>query len=350
MLGRYLPKKEALFAKFGAAVYNNGERKTCNRNGGHLVKHIFIVNPVSGKKDATSAVVPGIEQKAKEAGIDFEVATTHSARHATQLAEQYAAKGEPVRLYAVGGDGTLNEVMQGAYPYNNAEVASVPVGSGNDFVRNYGTPEDFLDIAALIAGSAIPIDLMQVDGGISLAITSTGLDAEVAYNIPKYRRIPLLGGTMAYNISIVERLLHRMGQQLRVTIDGEVRQGEYLIATVCNGQTYGGGYRAAPMAKLDDGILEIILVKRMGRPRIATIIGQYKKGKHIEKGEIIPKFCDVMEYHRGREVEICPESDAPFILNVDGECGPAPRLYAKVMPLAGQFVLPPALYRQCNAK
>lgn len=304
------------------------------------MRHCFIINPVSGKKDASKAMLPQIEAAAQACGIEAEVFTTNAPGHATQLAKQLGAAGGAVRLYAVGGDGTLNEVLAGAWPHENAQVASVPCGSGNDFVRTFGTAQDFLDIGALIQGVAVPVDLMQVDGGICAAITSVGMDAEVAYGIPKYRRIPLIGGSMAYNISIVERLLKPLGHKLRVTIDGDVREGEYLIAAVCNARHYGGGYYAAPMARVDDGMLDVILVKKVSRLLIASIIGIYKKGEHYQDGKIHPKMEKVMAYARAREVEIAPLNSGEVILNVDGECGPAPRLYAKVLPKAARFVLP----------
>ena len=104
---------------------------------------------------------------------------------------------EPVRFYACGGDGTLNEVFSGAYRYPDAQVACVPLGSGNDFVKNFGTAEEFLDLEDNIAGIAVPVDLMQVgESQISAAICSVGLDAAVAYSIPHFRRLPLCGGTM----------------------------------------------------------------------------------------------------------------------------------------------------------
>lgn len=316
------------------------------------MRHIFIINPVSGAKDAGVHMTPVIEKAAAECGITPEIVETSAPRHATALAEGFAKTGEDVRLYAVGGDGTLNEVFAGAYKYKNAEVASVPCGSGNDFVRSFGETGDFLDLPALIRGTAITIDLMRVDenenrSNICAAITSAGLDAEVAYNIPKYRRVPLLGGTMAYNLSIVEKLLKPLGQEMQVTIDGEVFKGKYLIATVCNGQTYGGGYRAAPMASLQDGVLDIILVKKVSRLLIAGIIGKYKNGRHYADGQIIPKFKEYMSYHTGKEIEIKPTAKDSFIINVDGECGPAPRVYAKVMPNAARFVLPQKLAEQC---
>lgn len=314
------------------------------------MRHLFIINPVSGKTDAGRAMMPGILKAAEACGVVADIEMTKARGHAAELAREAAAGGEALRLYAVGGDGTLNEVLAGAHPFPAAEVACVPCGSGNDFVRTYGAAEDFMDLPGQIRGNATAIDLMAVDpetesgaSGICAAITSTGLDAEVAYNIPKYRRIPLLGGSMAYNISILEKMIKPLGKRLRITIDGQTSEGDYLIATVCNARHYGGGYMAAPMASLQDGMLDVILVKKMGRARIASILGKYKKGEHYEGEAIIPALADVMSYHRGREVEIAPAGNEPFILNVDGECAPAPHLYAKVMPGAARFVLPEKL-------
>ncbi|MGD9559353.1 MAG: diacylglycerol kinase family protein [Oscillospiraceae bacterium] len=313
------------------------------------MEHVFIINPVSGKKGVAEGLRTAIEAAAKARGVPVSICHTRAPRHATQIAQSHAQAGGAVRLYAVGGDGTLNEVFTGAYPFPNAEVASIPCGSGNDFVRSLGTVDDFLDIPAQLAGTAVSIDLMQVDAGISAAITSAGLDANVAYNIPKYRRLPLVGGSMAYNISILEQLLKPLGMPLSISLDGHTQQGNYLIATVCNGQYYGGGFRAAPMASLDDGVLEVILVKKLSRFQIASIIGKYKKGAHYADGAIIPSLRHAFQHFRAQEVTITPTGTRPFILNVDGECGPAPRLYAKVMPKAARFVLPPALFAAWSA-
>ena len=94
----------------------------------------------------------------------------------------------------------------------------------------------------------------------------------MAYGIPKYRRIPLCGGTMAYNISIVEHICRPIGCPMTVTVDEKKFVGTYLMVTVANGMTYGGGYKAAPRAKLDDGLLDVLLVKKISRLRIASVV------------------------------------------------------------------------------
>ena len=150
------------------------------------MRHVFIVNPVSGKADASGSLVPKIIQAAARQGVDYEILLTERPGHGVELAQQQAAAGEPVRLYACGGDGTLNEVLQGVYGCKNAQVACVPCGSGNDFVRNFGGSAPFLDLENLIQGEAVSMDLIETDQGLAAAICSAGLDAQVAYGIPKF--------------------------------------------------------------------------------------------------------------------------------------------------------------------
>ena len=314
------------------------------------MKHVFIVNPVSGKANARLYLVPKLIEAARQTGIEYAIEITQYAGHAVELARQYSESGEAVRLYACGGDGTLNEVLRGAYPYAWAEVASVPCGSGNDFVRNFAAAADFLKLEDHIAGTAVPIDLIAVNGGISAAICSVGIDSEVAYGIPKYRRLPLCGGQMAYNISIVERLLRPIGRKMRITVDGEVLEGNYLIAAVCNGATYGGGYLAAPMSNVQDGMLDIIIVKKISRLRIAGVLDKYKNGLHFQNGRVVPEFSDIMEYRRARSVQAEPLEAGEVIVNIDGECAPAAGLDATVLPMAARIVLPASVYAAFSGK
>lgn len=309
------------------------------------MKHVFIVNPVSGKADASKFLIPQLEAAARGAGAEFAVEVTRHKGHAAELARQYAARGG-ARLYACGGDGTLNEVFAGVWQSGReAEVASIPCGSGNDYVRTFGAPEDFLDLDGNLRGTAVPVDLVQTEQGVCAALCSVGIDAEVAYNIPKYRRVPLCGGQTAYNLSIVERLLRPIGRRLRIEADGERFEDEYLIAAVCNGKSYGGGYLASPEADAGDGLLELVLVRKISRLRIAGVLGIYKEGRHIRGGQVIESLRDIMTYRRVKRVNIRPSDGGSVIVNIDGECGPAPGLSARVLPGAARFVLPQVLYR-----
>lgn len=313
------------------------------------MKHVFIINPCCGKADPSNLLIPQIKAASKALGIEPIIEKTQAPRHAVQLAKQYASEEEPVRIYACGGDGTLNEVVQGAGDV--AEIACIPCGSGNDFVRNFGCQQDFLDIPALMEGTAVPIDLMQTEWGSAIAICSAGLDAQVAYGIPKFRRIPFCGGTMAYNLSIVQNICGHLGHRLRIQVDNETFEENCLMVAVCNGRTYGGGYTAAPDARMDDGLLDVLIVRTISRLKIASVVSAYKQGKHFDKGLVRPEFDQIIGFRRGHHVKIEPLDHRPLVINIDGECGEKPGLEVSICPQAGRIVLPKTLVESfCTSK
>lgn len=197
------------------------------------MEHIFIINPISGTGTALATLEPAIRKAASELSLSYQILHTEYPKHAKAIAEKFSSTGKPVRFYACGGDGTLNEVVAGTLGYANAETACVPCGSGNDFVRNFGTQEEFLDLKDLIQGQRCVIDLIKTQYGIATAICSAGLDAQVAYGIPKFRRIPFAGGETAYKLSILTSLCTKLGRKLRIEADGELFTGEYLMLAIC---------------------------------------------------------------------------------------------------------------------
>ena len=129
---------------------------------------LFLLNPTAGKTDCTRTLPQQIEAAAARAGLAPEAytiqVTTH-AGHARELANAAARQarqaGETLRIYTAGGDGTFNEALTGAYGYENTAVGCLPFGSGNDFLRTFGTKEEFLDLDAQLAGGPVSIDLMD---------------------------------------------------------------------------------------------------------------------------------------------------------------------------------------------
>ena len=217
------------------------------------MRYLFLLNPAAGKRDCTAGLTPAIHAAAERAGIPpekLQVVVTQYAGHARALAAEAArtaeTEGEPVRIWTAGGDGTFNEALTGANGCALAAVGCLPFGSGNDFLRTYGTREEFSDLDAQFAGGAVDIDLMETDLGLSATICAAGLDAQVAYGIPQFRRIPFCGGEMAYALSIVRQLCGHIGRKVAFTIDGEELTVDCLMCAVCNGRTYGGGFYAGP--------------------------------------------------------------------------------------------------------
>lgn len=315
---------------------------------------LFILNPTAGARDCTVVLPPQIEAAAARAGLSpqqYSIRRTEYAGHARELARTAAQRaeqaGEPLRIFTAGGDGTFNETLTGAAGFAHAAVGCLPFGSGNDFLRSFGTKEEFLNLDAQLAGGAVSIDLMQTSLGLSATICAVGLDAQVAYGVSKFRRIPFCGGETAYLLSIAEQICGHLGRRIRYEIDGEVLDLDCLMCAVCNGRTYGGGFIAAPEARLDDGWLDVYIVRTVGRLTIARLLGMYKAGKHFADGQLAGQAKPYFIYRRARKVTLRPEDGrGPIVATVDGECAPCSSVEVEIRPQSGRILLPKPAYER----
>lgn len=301
------------------------------------MRHVFIVNPAAGKNSRATNFIPEIESYFASHDGEFSIRLTEGPNHASEIAKEEASKGDPVRLYAIGGDGTLFEVTNGAEGFDNVEIASVPCGSGNDYVKLYGGAEPFLNIPNLIEGNAKKVDSIRCGDKLSLNICSMGLDADVAARMAHYKRWPLVSGALAYDLAVIYTLCRPMGNQLKITMETPeatiTREGRYLFALAANGQYYGGGYHGAPGAQADDGILDFVLVKTVPRLKAISLIGGYKRGEHYD--------WDMCEHLQGTKMEVTCTKDA--CVNIDGECIEKNNVTFEILPNHFSFVIPKSL-------
>lgn len=299
------------------------------------MRHIFIINPAAGKHQNACQHVPEIEAvfAAHPEYGEYEIVYTKERGHATRIAEEHARRGDAVRLYAAGGDGTLSEVLQGAYRYPNVELTCMPYGSGNDYLRMF-RDRDFTNIEALVTGEPQKVDLIRCGSLVSLNIACMGMDADVASKMVKYKQLPLVTGSMAYNLAIADVFFHRIGKDLTVTMEtlhGNVtRTGRYFFALAASGEYYGGGYHGAPMARPDDGILDFVLVKAMSRLNILKFLPQYKSGEFLD--------CPYVEVFRGTKMRVQCEEGA--VVSLDGECSTHTDITFEIIEKALTFILP----------
>ena len=134
--------------------------------------HLFIINPAAGPKNSTAA----LEKQIAELPFDHRVLYTTAEGDAQRFTEEAAALGEPVRVYACGGDGTLNEVVNGAAGHDHVAVTNIPKGTGNDFLKIFGPDYRrlFYDIEALSVGPQAALDLMDCNGKLGIDVTCAG--------------------------------------------------------------------------------------------------------------------------------------------------------------------------------
>ena len=299
------------------------------------MKHYFIVNPCAGIEDHTLAIREQLDSLGDS--VDWEMHVTQRAGEATEYVAKRCKEthDETLRFYACGGDGTLNEVLTGMIGCNNVELAAYPCGSGNDYIKYYGSADDFLDIKRLIDGEARAVDVMQVGKHYSLNICNFGFDALVCKTMDKVRRWPLLGGKNAYTTGIVRHILTGRRTQVSILVDGELfYEGRILLCTLANGRYVGGKYKCAPFSDNRDGLMEINLIRPMSLARFAGLIDSYSDGTYVSQ----PGIEKVHKYCRGRNVAI--DSPKPVYLCVDGEVLCDNHFEVKMLPQAVRFVVP----------
>ena len=274
------------------------------------MKHLFIINPAAGSRDRTKKYTETITEICGKRGLDYEIRVSEAPGHCTQLARAAAETGESYRIYACGGDGTLNEVAAGAAGFDNAAVTVFSGGSGNDFVKLFSDPGAFFDLEKLLDAEETTFDMIRCNGDFSLNICSVGLDARIGTDVAHYKRIPLLQGFAAYAASTVINLLKRISEHYVVEIDGQVLDGEFTFICACNGRFYGGGFNPVPEADPADGKMDVLLVKKVRLWQVPGIIGKYKNGRYKELPELITHY---------RTDKVTIRCDKPTPINLDGE-------------------------------
>lgn len=299
------------------------------------MKHLFIVNPAAGGRDRTAEVKAEAEKILSTRGEPYEVYTTKAPMDAAEKIARSAEENESLRVYACGGDGTLNECACGAVGRENVALTSYPAGTGNDFIKIFGgEAERFRDLPALVAGEVYPLDAIDCNGRCCVNICSVGIDARVGVDVHKYSRIPLIGGATGYVTSLAVNFFKGITDRLRVKCGGQSFEGEMNLICCCNGGYYGGGFHPVPEARPDDGLLDFLIVRGVSRLAILRVIGDYARGRYA-------KYPKLITHLRGGEMEI--ESERELVVNVDGEAMYAKRLHLRLLSGALNFVVPRGL-------
>ena len=355
-------------------------------------RHYFLLNPAAGQGKAL-----GLEKKiwkaADEVGIEPVIHITKYPGEAEEYirsvceevfgendqlfspgeeersegANPGSTPGSVLRFYACGGDGTFNEVVNGCYGFmsekdgrdkaddgnagcgrgfdrGNIEVANIPVGTGNDFIRNFDDAGDFSNIALQLRSSARPCDLIRYSGMCDGAYTTKysanmfniGFDCNVVDKTDSLKKKPLLFGPMAYLAGVGIMLIRKEGADLKVEFDdGFVYDGKMLLIAIANGCFCGGGVKGIPKAVTDDGLIDVSLIKDTSRRNFVRLFPKYSKGTHLED----PRTDELIIYKKCKSLTVTPNNDE-MKLCIDGEISMAGEMKFEIVPGAIRFVVP----------
>ena len=246
------------------------------------MKHIFIINPTAGKRDSRQRIYDMADILRDKHGLDVQCILTKKQGHATELTRKLCESGEELRFYACGGDGTINEVANGILGYDNAAMTCIPIGTGNDFLKNFGDDAaKFSDAENLWDGPQFPMDVIEVGDRIALTIACSGIDARIGRDVHKYSESPLLDGKSSYIVSLIANFIFKdISSHWTVEIDGNAVEGDYAVVSVCNGRYYGGGFMPMPEARMDDGIMNVMIVDKVSKLQFLRFVGPYAKGEY----------------------------------------------------------------------
>ena len=293
--------------------------------------HLFIINPAAGSRDRTRQYRKNIEEVCAVRGLTYRIEVSGAPGECCRIAREAAESGEEYRIYACGGDGTLNEVVAGAAGHSNVSVTCYRGGSGNDFVKIFSDPDAFQDLERLLDCREVEFDLIRCNEDICLNICSVGLDARIGTDVSNYKRIPLLSGFRAYAVSTLINVIKGISEHYVVKIGDEVIDGKQTMICACNGRYYGGGFNPVPTADPCDGMLDVLVVKHVSRLQVPAVVGKYKNGRYKE----LPKL---VKHYRAKELTIL--CDKPTSINLDGELRTAQEVHISLAQEKIRFFYP----------
>ncbi len=297
------------------------------------MKCVFIANSQASSDRYRAAA----ETACRKIGAECKFILPERGSDLTELARTAAEEcgADKLRMIILGGDGMICRIATGIANMPNVELGCIPCGSGNDYVRTFGGAKKFMDFEAALTAPSKYVDGIRADGLISLNICSMGLDAMICDRTNRMTHIKKILKSGTYSLAALISIFGRVYNSLRVTIDDKyVYEGDFVFSLAASGQYYGGGYRGAPLANPHDGLLDFILVRRVSKLRIASLIGDYKKGLHMNN----PEFEDILIARRGKKMKL--ESSSPAVITVDGECSSVTEMTFEIVPQAVRFIIP----------
>ena len=245
-----------------------------------VMKKIHIFNPAAGK------------DKRIPENLEGEIYITKSIGDAEIFVKNICEK-ENAHFIVHGGDGTISEVVNGIIKAKAEErclFSVVPKGTGNDFVRS--------------AEENTKIDVIKFNNSYCINSLNTGLDLRVVEEMEKAKKIPFVKGSFAYILGVVSVLFKHIGEKWKITVEdisGKIENfsnEEYSLALFANGSFYGGGFNAAPLASLTDGVIDLIVIKKVSKLTLLKLILAYRAGKHFKDGKIAEKFKKYLIYKK----------------------------------------------------
>ena len=301
----------------------------------------FVLNPMSGKnlkkaQKSVKAMTDKIRNACQKRQLSYRIYYTTSVGDATEYVRSMVnSTQDRQRFICVGGDGTINEIVNSAPCKENVEFGVIPHGSGNDFVRNFTNTELFSDIDAQIDGETVSLDLIKCNDIYCANMVNIGFDCSVVKEASRLKKMKLVTPGFSYIGGVIVALFKKYGTDMKLIFDdGEVIDSTLLLTAIGNGKFCGGGFNSAPQALLDDGLMDVAIIKKVSRLTFIGLVSSYKNGTYLNKEKASKYFTYKRVPHFKMEFEV------PIPICIDGEIKGAKSIDFSVVKNSFNFVIP----------
>ncbi len=277
----------------------------------------LIVNP-KANKGRGKRLLQKVEAKLKEEGVAYHIFRPEARGATTAYVREITRQGETF-IVAMGGDGTLNEVLQGIHDTSRVRLGLIPAGTGNDFAAAVNIPKGVKALDLILHSEPKFTDYIEFDDNRrSINIAGMGIDVDI---LERCERVKVWGRKSKYFFSLLVSLCKYRAVKMCVSVDGESKEYHALIAAVCNGSQFGGGIRVCPVAEVDDGKLDVVIADCPKRHKIPVELLYLMRGKILSR--------KILHHFRCDSVEI--QTDEEGVAQYDGELMPSNGLKAKII-------------------
>ncbi|MBO5879787.1 MAG: diacylglycerol kinase family lipid kinase [Clostridia bacterium] len=296
----------------------------------------FILNPKSGRGRKYKNLESAIKTACKKRAVSYHIYYTTCPGDATEyVASMVRISQDRQRFICIGGDGTINEVVNSAPCNENVEFGVIPNGSGNDFIRNFTNKKNFADIEAQLDGETLTFDLIKCNDTYCVNMVNIGLDCAVARLAGKLKKSIFVPAKLSYVFGLFIIMFRKIGTKMKISFDdGSVIDKVMTLTAIGNGRYCGGGFCATPSAILDDGLANICAIDKISIFKFISLVGAYKKGKHLTN-----KRAQKVIHHR-TESHFKMEFEEPVAVCLDGEIKGAIKIDFLVVKNGFKFVVP----------
>ena len=296
----------------------------------------FILNPKSGRSRKQKNLESNIKKACQERNLDYHIYYTTCPGDATDYVKSMVRiSAERQRFICVGGDGTINEIVTSAPCNPNVEFGVIPYGSGNDFVKNFSNVDLFSNIEAQLDGETVSLDLIKVNDTYCANMVNIGLDCNVVIESNKLKKLKFIPAAASYIIGLVIAFFKKLYSPMKLIFDdGEIIEGDLTLTAIGNGKFCGGGFKALPLALLQDGLMDVCIIQKVGRLKFLELVSSYKAGTYLEKESAMK----VISYKQVPHFKM--EFESPIPICIDGEIKGAKSIDFSVIKNGFNFVVP----------